>query len=152
MNRLLNPADRGKWKGALCAIFLPLLRGAGDYEQTPPITGCHSMGCEAEKEHHPQSTWCGSAQLLTAFCCSRSLLQWEWWDGKAGRGWRGGRGSCDTALQCHRLLLLLLGPWRIHENWQWGQGDNLKELKQLETWREKWQVLLHFLKLNLIYF
>lgn len=136
MNRLLRPADGGKPRGALCAVFLPLLRGADDDEPTPSITGCRVLGCEAEKDDHPQNPWCGSAQLLTAFCCSRRFLQREWWHRKAGRVWRGGGGCCDTALQCQRLLLLV-GPWRIHENWQWGQGDNLKELKQLETWREK---------------
>lgn len=153
MNRLLKPAEHGQLRSSECNFSAPSERCRWLWADTihPRMPWDVKLNRTATPRAHGGAVPSFSHLLLLQEPSALGMVGWE------GRGecWDGDRGSSDTTLQCHRLLLLLLlllGPWRIHENWQWGQGDNLKELKQLETWREKWQVLLHFLKLNLVYF
>lgn len=140
---VMKPVDHDRLWGALCTILIPASRGI--YNQKRHHPSQVSTPCDMALQQRDNTTahlWCGNAQAAHSFSAVQGALfnvhhgtgQPAASDMGLGGSLEVGR-SCDTALQCHELLLLV-GLWRIHKNWQWGQGDNTKELKWLETWRE----------------
>lgn len=99
MNRLLKPADHGKPRGALCAVFLPFLRGADGDELTPSITGCCAVGCEAEKDDHPQNHG-----VAVPSCSQPSAAPGDFCSGNGGTGRQAGSGvgaGAAVTLRCN---------------------------------------------------